>query len=110
MENSLREFSRRKPADDESLRSFLSNFRYCVLDIGRKEDYRKLLDQVQRREEELGIPSNRMFYLSVGPEFFETIALNIQASGLGAGTDGSVLSSRSRSAAIWNPPGRSIGR
>lgn len=84
VEKSLHDFSRREPADAESLRSFLSAFRYCVLDIGREEDYRKLLDQVQHREAELGIPSNRMFYLSVGPEFFEPIALNLQASGLSA--------------------------
>lgn len=43
----------------------------------------KLLGHVQRREEELGLPQNRMFYLSVGPEFFGEIAGNINASGLG---------------------------
>jgi glucose-6-phosphate 1-dehydrogenase len=37
---------------------------------------------IERREEELRISPNRLFYLSVGPEFFETIAANIRDSGL----------------------------
>ena len=63
---------------------FLEAFRYSVLDVGHKEDYQKLLQLIEQREEELRIPPNRMFYLSVGPEFFETIAANIQESGLGS--------------------------
>ncbi len=42
------------------------------------------LNFVKQRESELNIPENRMFYLSVGPEFFGTIASNINASGLGS--------------------------
>jgi glucose-6-phosphate 1-dehydrogenase len=38
---------------------------------------------VKQREEELQISENRMFYLSVAPEFFGIIALNIKNSGLG---------------------------
>ncbi|WP_274362869.1 glucose-6-phosphate dehydrogenase [Paenibacillus thermotolerans] len=84
VEKSLREFSRRDPEDSEKVRAFLSAFRYNVLDIGRQDDYRKLLERVEHREAELRLPSNRLFYLSVGPEFFETIAVNIQESGLGS--------------------------
>jgi glucose-6-phosphate 1-dehydrogenase len=39
---------------------------------------------VEQREEELKIPQNRLFYLSVGPEFFDTIASSIKESGLGS--------------------------
>ncbi|WP_151735026.1 glucose-6-phosphate dehydrogenase [Paenibacillus tengchongensis] len=81
--DSLRTFSRRPPADSPELQRFLLAFEYSVLDVGRPEDYRKLLEHVLRRERELGLPQNRMFYLSVGPEFFGPIASNIQASGLG---------------------------
>jgi len=84
VEQSLRRFSRTKPDDAEQLGRFLQAFRYCVLDIGREADYLKLLDLVKKREEELGIPENRLFYLSVGPEFFEPIADNIRSSGLGS--------------------------
>lgn len=66
---------------------FLDNFRYCPLDVSKPEDYERLLQVVREREEELHIKGNRMFYLSVAPEFFETIALNIKESGLDK-TDG----------------------
>ncbi|MCA0758482.1 glucose-6-phosphate dehydrogenase [Paenibacillus sp. N4] len=84
VEQSIRSFSRRQAEDPSILQEFLRAFRYSVLDIGRKEDYQKLLRMIEQREEELSIPPNRMFYLSVGPEFFETIAANIQESGLGS--------------------------
>ncbi|WP_336782039.1 glucose-6-phosphate dehydrogenase [Paenibacillus illinoisensis] len=83
VEKSLNEFSRRKP-DPERVKSFVQAFRYNVLNISHKEDYIQLLKLVEQREAELGIPSNRLFYLSVGPEFFEPIAENIQSSGLGS--------------------------
>ena len=85
VEQSLRRFSRTKPDDEAALGRFLQAFRYCVLDIGREADYLKLLDLVKAREAELGIPENRLFYLSVGPEFFGPIADNIRSSGLGSG-------------------------
>ncbi|WP_310828978.1 glucose-6-phosphate dehydrogenase [Paenibacillus pedocola] len=81
--DSLRTFSRHPVKDSAELQKFLLAFEYSVLDVGRPEDYTKLLGHVRRREEQLDIPGNRMFYLSVGPEFFGPIAGNIEASGLG---------------------------
>lgn len=81
---SLKDFSRRKPEDAGKLQAFLNAFRYCVLDIGNEEDYRKLLALAEKREAELGLAPNRLFYLSVGPEYFEPIADNIRNSGLGS--------------------------
>ncbi|MBB6638494.1 glucose-6-phosphate dehydrogenase [Cohnella thailandensis] len=84
VEQSIRQFSRRSPADREDLNAFLSSFRYHPLNVSNPEDYRKLLEVVQARETELRLPDNRLFYLSVAPEFFEIIARQIQESGLGA--------------------------
>ncbi|MBY0012036.1 glucose-6-phosphate dehydrogenase [Paenibacillus typhae] len=84
VERSLRDFSRREVKDTASVRSFLKAFRYNVLDVGHTEDYVRLLERVEQVETGMGSAPNRMFYLSVGPEFFEPIALNIEASGLGA--------------------------
>ncbi|MFC4776236.1 glucose-6-phosphate dehydrogenase [Paenibacillus sp. GCM10023252] len=84
VEQSLRKFSRRDLQDSASMKPFLDAFRYHVLDIDQQEDYQKLLQLVQQREEELHLPQNRLFYLSVGPELFPTIAANIQGSGLGS--------------------------
>lgn len=83
VEQSLHTFSRREVGDAAKLQAFLKAFRYSVLDVGNIEDYRKLLELVKQREEELNIAENRMFYLSVAPEFFETISSNILESGLG---------------------------
>ncbi|WP_314591161.1 glucose-6-phosphate dehydrogenase [Paenibacillus terrigena] len=84
VEDSLHTFSRRDVGTPEQLQAFLSALRYSVLDVGRIEDYEKLLKLVEAREEELHIPSNRLFYLSVAPEFFDVIATNIKVSGLGS--------------------------
>lgn len=84
VEQSLRHFSRREVKDSAAMQDFLSMFGYCILDAGRKEDYVKLLHRVEQREEALRVEPNRLFYLSVGPEFFEKIAANIQESGLGS--------------------------
>lgn len=82
VEKSLQEFSRRAP-DAEKVKSFVQAFRYSALNISHKEDYIKLLRMVEEGEAQRGAASNRLFYLSVGPEFFEPIAENIQESGLG---------------------------
>ncbi|CAI6033535.1 glucose-6-phosphate dehydrogenase [Cohnella sp. JJ-181] len=84
VERSLYQFSRTEPADEAQLNAFLEAFRYSVLDIGKEEDYRKLLALVESREKALDMPPNRLFYLSVGPEHFEPIADNIRNSGLGS--------------------------
>lgn len=81
---SLKEFSRRPAAEGPALDEFLSAFRYHPLNVNHPEDYAKLLKLVQSRETELGIPDNRLFYLSVAPEFFEVIASHIKESGLGS--------------------------
>ena len=41
VEQSLRNFSRREAKDPGSMKSFLSAFRYSVLDVGHKEDYQE---------------------------------------------------------------------
>ncbi|MFD0713382.1 glucose-6-phosphate dehydrogenase [Paenibacillus sp. GCM10027626] len=84
VEQSLHNFSRREAGDHEKLKQFVQKFRYCVLNIDHIEDYKKLLQMIEQREQQLGLAPNRLFYLSVGPEYFETIAANILASGLGS--------------------------
>ncbi|MGO4106107.1 glucose-6-phosphate dehydrogenase [Paenibacillus sp. YAF4_2] len=86
VEQSLRNFSRRELVNPELVQSFISKFRYSVLDIGRTEDYKKLLGIIEERESKLQLTPNRLFYLSVGPEYFTTIASNIAESGLGSTT------------------------
>lgn len=84
VKQSVQTFSRQVVNDQLKMEEFLNGFRYSTLDATNTEDYRKLLGLVQHRERELGIPENRMFYLSVAPEFFDVIALSIKESGLGS--------------------------
>lgn len=82
VEHSLRTFSRRFLEDKAKLNEFINAFRYSQLDVTDVEGYQELLNLVQRREQELNIPENRLFYLSVAPEFFDVIASNINESNL----------------------------
>lgn len=83
VKDSILDFSRRLEHEAANMGEFLEYFRYSRLDVTSKDDYLQLLQLVKQREEELDLKENRMFYLSVAPEFFDTIALNINNSGLG---------------------------
>ncbi|MEH7254751.1 glucose-6-phosphate dehydrogenase [Neobacillus niacini] len=83
VKSSILDFSRRLEHEAADMGEFLDYFRYSQLDVTNKEDYHQLLQLVKQREDELDLTQNRMFYLSVAPEFFDTIALNIKNSGLG---------------------------
>ena len=84
VEKSLQSFSRKwKSGEETELNKFLSVFKYRQLDVTDSEGYKKLLGMIHSREEELEIPENRLFYLSVAPEYFDVITSNIKGSGLG---------------------------
>ncbi|RLL46575.1 glucose-6-phosphate dehydrogenase [Oceanobacillus piezotolerans] len=83
VEKSILTFSRNKPKNKFELDAFLNTIRYSKLDAANPEDYQQLLKVVKEREEALGLPENRLFYLSVSPAFFDIIAMNIKESGLG---------------------------
>ena len=83
VEKSLNTFSRNAPDNPDTMKAFLRAFRYSQLNVNNIEDYQKLHQLVVQREQELNLTENRMFYLSVSPEFFEVIAMNIKDSGLG---------------------------
>lgn len=85
IEQSLKTFSRRLPNETFRMEEFLRAFKYCSLDVTEYDGYQKLLETIQRREQQLGIPENRMFYLSVAPEFVDVIISNIKESGLKSG-------------------------
>ncbi|WP_456364275.1 glucose-6-phosphate dehydrogenase [Priestia aryabhattai] len=86
VKENIMEFSRQTSQEAE-LERFLELIHYSVLNVDNKEDYQKLLATVGKLEKEKGIKQNRMFYLSVAPNFFDLIASNIKESGLG-NTDG----------------------
>nr|WP_226527355.1 glucose-6-phosphate dehydrogenase [Metabacillus niabensis] len=84
VKDSLNEYSRASNIDEMKLTKFLSYFSYQGLDVTECEGYTILLDTVKTREEHFGIPENRLFYLSVSPEYVQDIARNLNKSGLGS--------------------------
>ncbi|WP_026105144.1 glucose-6-phosphate dehydrogenase [Halalkalibacterium ligniniphilum] len=83
VKQSVQTYSRRERKDNSKLEEFVQAIRYCRVDATKPEEYKKLLYIVQQREAELHLPENRLFYLSVAPQFFEVITTNIKESGLG---------------------------
>ncbi|WP_432355959.1 glucose-6-phosphate dehydrogenase [Sporosarcina sp. A2] len=81
VEQSLRAFSRSK-IQDEGFQQFLSSFRYSTFDATEPTSYEQLNDLIERRERELNLPENRLFYLSVAPSLIDVITSNLATSGV----------------------------
>ncbi len=81
VEESLHAHSRR-PVQSAGLQNFLEKFQYCPLDVTDKLSYQNLRSLIEQREAELGIPQNRLFYLSVAPQLVEVITENLKTSGI----------------------------
>lgn len=77
VKHSIETFSHH-PASVQKVNDFLQLFRYCKVDVTKGSEYEKLLSLIKTREAELQIPENRLFYLSVAPQFFEVIVLKLQ--------------------------------
>lgn len=82
IKESLLTFSRHLTNEKPQIEEFVKLCRYSRLDVTDAEDYNKLLEVVQQSEKDREAKENRMFYLSVAPEFFDMIASNIKESGL----------------------------
>lgn len=82
VKESVLNFSRHLINDKSKKDEFVKAFRYIRLDVTNAEQYKNLLELVQQSEKDRKITENRMFYLSVAPEFFDVIASNIKESGL----------------------------
>ncbi|WKA60524.1 glucose-6-phosphate dehydrogenase [Planococcus shenhongbingii] len=81
VEKALRAYSRRS-VQLSNLQEFLAKFRYFTFDATIKESYTQLLELVETQENELGIPQNRLFYLSVAPSLVDVITTSLHSSGL----------------------------
>lgn len=86
IEEALNEFSRRD-VQSGNVKEFLSKFRYFIFDAMKEESYDRLRKYIEDRESELGIPDNRLFYLSVAPRLVEMITTQLDKSGVSR-TDG----------------------
>ena len=70
------------PAKDGEAEAFSKHFFYCAHDVTKPEHYAKLKDRLTELDKQFGTEGNRLFYMSMAPQFFGTIAINIKKQGL----------------------------
>jgi glucose-6-phosphate 1-dehydrogenase len=78
---SIEQFSRRPP-DEQVATALLERIRYIPGSFDDPQVYEHLVKIAGGLDEEAGMPLNRVFYLSVAPEFFETIIGELGDKGL----------------------------
>jgi len=66
----------------QTIADFLSCIYYRQLDVGKEENFRKLHKFLHRLNHDLTTGGNCLFYLAVGPDFFEPIVTNLGKIGL----------------------------
>lgn len=72
---------------DEDAEEFSSHFYYLSHNINDSENYQELLNLANQLDEKYELEGNRLFYLSVSPKLFGTIAYHLKAENL-TSTDG----------------------
>ena len=77
----IQKFSRRE-TDETVLNGLLSRARYVPGNFDDAAVFSKIADIAEQEDDEAGIAFNRIFYLSVAPQFFETIAEQLGQSGM----------------------------
>lgn len=70
------------PAKDGEAEAFSKHFFYCAHDVTKPEHYAKLKDRLTELDKQFGTEGNRLFYMSMAPQFFGTIAISIKKQGL----------------------------
>ncbi|EOR93625.1 Glucose-6-phosphate 1-dehydrogenase [Arcticibacter svalbardensis MN12-7] len=77
----LVEFSRTKP-DKSKWDSFKPAISYFISEINKEGSYKELAKKLDAQDAEWGTRANRLFYLSVSPQFIEAVTVNISKAGL----------------------------
>ncbi|WP_247236165.1 glucose-6-phosphate dehydrogenase [Telluribacter sp. SYSU D00476] len=83
----LNEFSRSGKPTDASWEKFRSSIYYLQSNINDPASYQQLADKIHALEEEWGTRANRLFYLSVAPNFIEPITVNLAQVGIASDVD-----------------------
>ena len=82
MKEAVAEFSESKTVDEEVWRSFAAGLHYLPSNIDRPESYRELAERLEVIGRERGTGGNRLFYLSVAPEFYAESVKQLGEAGL----------------------------
>lgn len=82
MKASVLEFSEAKHVDDEIWQSFAQGMRFLPSNIDKPECYEVLSKMLDEVDHERGTQGNRLFYLSVAPEFYAEAVRQLGEAGL----------------------------
>jgi glucose-6-phosphate 1-dehydrogenase len=78
----VRDSVQRAGGTNESLDEFASHFYYQAHDVTDSDSYLGLKKLADKLDEQYSLEGNRIFYLSMAPEFFGTIASHLKTDGL----------------------------
>ncbi|MDM8172989.1 glucose-6-phosphate dehydrogenase [Olivibacter sp. 47] len=78
----LIEFSRKGKPDEAQWANFKKNVSYFKSNINNTGDYSVLAEKLDKIDAEWGMRANRLFYLSVAPQFIEAVTVNLHDSKL----------------------------
>lgn len=81
-------------AGEEQIADFCSHFYYQTGDFGQNETYQAVRQRLVALDELIGQCSNKLFYLAVPPQFYETIFTHLHQSEVMALCDGELSWSR----------------
>jgi glucose-6-phosphate 1-dehydrogenase len=82
LHESVAQFSRNKPIDEEIWSRFSGRIETVVADVNKPGDYARLCRTIEEVERRLGLPGHRLYYLAVPPGVFPVILRNLKAAGL----------------------------
>lgn len=77
-------YSRRTSSENGKWESLADAISYCQADFTDPESYKDLAARLDELDSQWNDSANRIFYLSVSPQFIEPITLNIHQEGIGA--------------------------
>jgi glucose-6-phosphate 1-dehydrogenase len=78
----------RRGFDEERWRSFAGRLHYLAADAAHARDWPRITQSLCQQQTTHGTGGEILFYLSVGPEVYESIIQNIGAAQLGKGPRG----------------------
>lgn len=83
----IRTFSRIQKFSQEQWNNFSEKIKFIRFDITQEESFIRLKNELDTIDVNLGIRSNRLFYLSVAPSFIETVSNSLKNAGLTENVD-----------------------
>lgn len=78
----IQEFAPKMPTEGEAWESFASIISYQRGEFDAPEGYQGLKERLSQIDRERGAPCNRLFYLAIPPEQYETVITHIGEAGL----------------------------